>query len=288
MTAPRDPDLLIRAFLSEGETDLPDRAFDAVRRDIHRTRQRVVIGPWRQPNMSNVARVAIAAAAVLAVGLAWVNFGRSTPGPGAVPTPGPSASPSASVLASPQSSAIAAPRNGPLNPGTYRIAAGVPITFVLPAGWQGVEGLAVIKHGDPPRTAFASGQVNNIYVDACTDHKLKTPPVGPTVDDLATAIATQRSISARPPTDVTVDGYSGKMVEVTVPGDLTKCSNGEFWLWGSVEGERFTKSPNEVDRIWILDVNGKRATFVTAVQPSASVAERNELQAIVDSIQIEP
>jgi hypothetical protein len=70
MTAPRNPDDLIRAFLGEGETDLPDRAFDAVRADIHQTRQRVVIGPWREPDMSTFARVAIAAIAVLTVGLA--------------------------------------------------------------------------------------------------------------------------------------------------------------------------------------------------------------------------
>ena len=35
MTAPRTPDDMIQAFLGEGQTELPDRAFDAVRRDIH-------------------------------------------------------------------------------------------------------------------------------------------------------------------------------------------------------------------------------------------------------------
>src|SRR5439155_6926508 len=75
MTAPRDADRLIQTFLSKGETDLPDRAFEAIRRDIHRTRQRVVLGPWREPDMSTIARVAIAAAAVVAIGLASLNFG---------------------------------------------------------------------------------------------------------------------------------------------------------------------------------------------------------------------
>ena len=69
MTAPRDPDDLIQAFLDEGLTELPDRAFDAVRAEIHHTRQRVVIGPWREPKMSIFARVAIALVAVVAVGL---------------------------------------------------------------------------------------------------------------------------------------------------------------------------------------------------------------------------
>ena len=48
MTA-RRPDELIDAFLEEGRDDLPDRVFDAVRGEIHRTRQRVVIGPWTGP-----------------------------------------------------------------------------------------------------------------------------------------------------------------------------------------------------------------------------------------------
>ena len=65
MTAPHDD--LIRAFIAEGREELPDRAFDAVRGEIHRTRQRVVIGPWREPQMSNLAKVALAAAAVIAV-----------------------------------------------------------------------------------------------------------------------------------------------------------------------------------------------------------------------------
>ena len=47
MTAPRDPDRLIRAFIDEGMTELPDRAYDAVRSHIDQTHQRVVIGPWR-------------------------------------------------------------------------------------------------------------------------------------------------------------------------------------------------------------------------------------------------
>ena len=64
MTSMHDPDRLIRAFLDEGQTELPARTYDAVRDHIERTRQRVVIGPWREPDMSNIARIAVAAAAV--------------------------------------------------------------------------------------------------------------------------------------------------------------------------------------------------------------------------------
>ena len=102
MTLRRDPDFLIRAFLAEGQTELPDRAFDAVRLEIHGTRQRVVIGPWRDLRMSNLARIAIGAAAVVLVAVVAFNLTRpGVSGPGA-PSPSPSAvsSPSASPSAS--------------------------------------------------------------------------------------------------------------------------------------------------------------------------------------------
>ncbi|HET9346117.1 MAG TPA: hypothetical protein VFO05_10455, partial [Candidatus Limnocylindrales bacterium] len=66
MTVTRDPDRIIRAFLDLGTDELPERVYDAVRSDIDRTRQRVVIGPWRTPHMNAFAKLAIAAAAVVA------------------------------------------------------------------------------------------------------------------------------------------------------------------------------------------------------------------------------
>ena len=48
MTTPRDPDRLIAPSSPKGPERLPDRSYDTVRGDIDRTRQRVVIGPWRE------------------------------------------------------------------------------------------------------------------------------------------------------------------------------------------------------------------------------------------------
>jgi pimeloyl-ACP methyl ester carboxylesterase len=44
MTEPRAPGRLIRAFLAEGRSELPDRTYDAARASFDRTHQRVVIG----------------------------------------------------------------------------------------------------------------------------------------------------------------------------------------------------------------------------------------------------
>ncbi len=67
MTASRDPDRLIHAFLLEGEEQLQDQVYDAVRAEIEQKRQRVVIGPWRMPTMNKFVTIGLGAAAVVAV-----------------------------------------------------------------------------------------------------------------------------------------------------------------------------------------------------------------------------
>ncbi|MET1232573.1 MAG: hypothetical protein ABWY52_06960, partial [Candidatus Limnocylindrales bacterium] len=102
MNAPRDPDLLIRAFLEEGRSELPDRAYDAVRDQIDHTRQRAVVGAWREPQMTNFAKVAIAAAAVLVVAVIGIlllpGFGGGLGGPGPTTTPSPTSAQTAAIL----------------------------------------------------------------------------------------------------------------------------------------------------------------------------------------------
>jgi hypothetical protein len=105
MSAPRDPDRLIRAFLREGEEDLQDRVYDAVRAEIEHKRQRVVIGLWRMPIMNRFLTIGAAAVAVLVVVFIGSQlFGSRTNvggGANATPTPQPtSPTPVAVTLAS--------------------------------------------------------------------------------------------------------------------------------------------------------------------------------------------
>ena len=74
MTAPRDPEARIAAFFEASQPELPDRAFDAVRRDIHRTRQHVAIGPWRQPTSFAGFGFVGAATAVLVAAMVFINL----------------------------------------------------------------------------------------------------------------------------------------------------------------------------------------------------------------------
>jgi hypothetical protein len=124
MTAPRDRDARIEAFFDTSQPDLPDRTFDAVRRDIHRTRQLVVLGPLRGPDPIVGARFAAVAVVVLAVGIGLLNL-RPVVGPGgSAPTPTVVPSPTVSP------SATASP-SGP----TVFTSPLYGYTVTVPAGW---------------------------------------------------------------------------------------------------------------------------------------------------------
>ena len=127
MTAPRDPDARIAAFFEATQPELPDRAFDAVRRDIHRTRQLWAIGALREPIAFPGAGFFAAAAAVVAIAIVLVNLG-PIGGPGGVPTPAPTATAAATPAISPS------PAASPSGPTVFTSPLyGYGVT--VPAGW---------------------------------------------------------------------------------------------------------------------------------------------------------
>jgi hypothetical protein len=102
MNTNRDPVRLIHDFLLEGEEQLHDRVFDAVRAGIETKRQGAYIGPWRISTMNRFLAIAAAAAAVLVVVVIGSQvFGYLTnvgEGDDATPTPQPTATtPTAAV-----------------------------------------------------------------------------------------------------------------------------------------------------------------------------------------------
>src|SRR6476469_825596 len=105
MNARRDPDRLIHAFLMEGQTELADQVYDAVRSSVERKRQRVVFGPWRTPFMNKLIPIGLGAVAVVMVALVGARLlgGPAAAGPGAASTASPSAA--ASPTASPSGAA---------------------------------------------------------------------------------------------------------------------------------------------------------------------------------------
>jgi hypothetical protein len=148
--------------------------------------------------------------------------------------------------------------------------------------------------------------VTNLVRHGCRDHSWADPPVGPSVDDLATALADLAPFRVTsPPKDVTIFGYSGKYLELTVPdlpvegdpGDdrrFTGCVDGKLKSWvGAIDTEPgdayygYT-GPGFREELWILDVDGTRLVIATERSPGSPRKDVAELSAIMESIQIEP
>ena len=155
MTPPRDPDQLIRTFLQEGSEQLHDQIYDAVRAEIDRKRQRVVIGPWRMPTLNKLVPIGLGTAAVVVALLVTIQLIRTpaNSGVGGAPSATPSPSTATPSVAQPSASIGAG-----LPVGTrYQLIAegGVRGSVTIPAaGWTGEGGILVKDDtADPPQGA---------------------------------------------------------------------------------------------------------------------------------------
>ena len=115
----------------------------------------------------------------------------------------------------------------PLEPGTYVTADPflVRVTFTVPAGWEGNIGgpYVVVLDRASGQGAVAFSIFDKVYADPCHfDKGLLNPLPGPTVDDLATALASLPGLDATTPTDVTVGGYQGKQLTLTAPASFDR------------------------------------------------------------------
>ena len=129
MTAPRDPDRLIDAFLREGQTELPDYVYNEMRTEIEHTGQRTVFGPWRNSFVNRFVAVAAVAGVVVLAAVIGLQFGGPLvggPGPGTSPSAPASVEPSAEMSSQPSVEPSVEPSTGVEPPFTCDL----PITLV--------------------------------------------------------------------------------------------------------------------------------------------------------------
>jgi len=289
----RDDDFIgqLEGYLDEyeGSTPLPDEVRDAIRAELPSTQQRPAWWPaWRFPDMNNVLRLSLAAAAVVVAAFLGYNYlvAPNVGGPGlGDPTPSPSPSPTPAAL-----------RDGDLEAGTYAISPflspnnAIQFTVTVPEGWIGAGPGVVPATGStgPDGMGMSLGlKVNGLYSDPCNDN-LGDPDiaVGSTVDDLVTALASQPMYEATAPTDVVVDGYAGKRMDLQLPSDIdfASCQGGQYWVW---DAGPYAQGPGNRWHLWVLDIDGFTAVVLTEDFESTSAEDQAELQALVDSLQID-
>ena len=196
-------------------------------------------------------------------------------------------------------SAAASPRElppgeGDLTAGSYSLADfPVEITFDIPpveppATWfacspSPVEQAVCHESAAEQFVAITFQIVDNVVAE-CADQEtaeLLDPPVGPSVDDLVTAISSLDGYEATAPVDVTVSGFQGK--EFT----LTAVQHGCGATWATAD--RVTgMGAGESNLLRILDVDGVRVVIAGAYHAETPEADVATVEQVMDSVQIEP
>ena len=130
---------------------------------------------WRYP--------AVAAAAIVVVGIGAIAFAVSNTNAdgdeGVSQAPGSTAAPTTSS----PTATVAPPTEAELVPGTD-----LTVSYTLPDGWEADDSPERVALGGEFSTVVFWPDVDNVYADGC-EHTLLDPPLGPTVDDLATVWA---------------------------------------------------------------------------------------------------
>jgi hypothetical protein len=165
--------------------------------------------------------------------------------------------------------------------------------------WTLYKGFAVTSSSGGGFRGLSVWDVGKVARNSCHSIGHLYDP-GPTVDDLVAALEAQSMSHATKPTDVTLAGYPGKYLQWSVPKDWVVTGDSDFagcdfqpnghrdfvsWLGAGGEGERWQQMAGQVDRFWILNVNGQRLVVDASYSPDTTQAQRDEEDRVVQSIQ---
>lgn len=260
MTASRDSDRLIHHFLLEGEERLQDQVYDAVCAKIEQRRQRVVIGPWRLPEMNRIVTIGLGAAAVVvAVFVGAQLFGSPSGGLG---VDAPSIQSQDEVVFE-----VALHYYTTTGGGVARVPEPTRIHAQLPDGWVSTEtGITNEPEGPDAPIAVSFWTVDAVFTDPCDpdDSDRADPPMMQTLDFLAGAFTAWWSREAREnvwqpiPTrvvDSTVSGFRARYLEIRIPAtvDMDRCG-GRYVTWRNADNAERRHAPGDVSRLWIVEV----------------------------------
>jgi len=186
------------------------------------------------------------------------------------------------------------PAGTPLEPGTYAMPLIGPDSALrgvvdVPEGYFSA-GPYVIDdgHGTLVPDEFGDltfwADIDQVDPDPCKEGG--TADVGPTVRDLADALAAQKNRTTTRPVPVTLDGNKGLYLESRGSKDAAShCQDGQPTLWQSDTywEDSFGVDPGNVQRMWILDVDGQRVVALVNIFPGQT-ANPAEMAGIAESV----
>lgn len=279
-----DPELerVVRSWLQKEGHEDAERVLFTVLNQVDTTPQRPA--EWlarRFPIMNNkTVRYGIAAVAILVIAVVGANL---LPGTNLGSPPTPTAT--AVSTATPAPSTLAVPFGTPLDPGRYALSDQFPIhlTFEIEDSWNACSESGTEQNLCRPDSGISFVIVENVVADPCDpEDRGLDPAVGPSVDDLVTAISNLEGLDATAPIDVTVSGFSGKEFELIAPVEAP-CDGFGTWLTAT----RTTgMGLGEFNLVQIIDVGGQRVLIAASYDPG-SAAYDAEVRRILESVQIE-
>lgn len=215
------------------------------------------------------------------------------------PTPSQLATPSATLPAASASSSV---EPSPATRVTSRVVGGGTYpgySVAIPAAdWSVLDGRFVVRTGGPV-IGMSVWDVGQVPKDPC--HWRSTlADSGESVADLVAALVAQTSRKATDPKPVTLAGHSGQYLEWSVPSDAVVTGDADFagcdaqgdhqdfvsWM-GNGFGERNQQVAGQVDRLWVLDVNGQRLLVDATYAPDTTAAARDQLARLVESLRFD-
>lgn len=304
MDAGPDVTRIVRSWLRTDEHESADRILAIVLDQLDTTRQRRSWWPARRiDEMNTFTKLAIAATAVVVLAVVGINLLPGGGGTVGAPAASPSSSPTASPSPSPSPTTVSVfPPAGELAVGAHAfVRGGIPFSLSLPTtGWVGDGKYWISKDESGASDQQVSLLIwdpdpEGAYADPCK-HALQSPPAGPSVSDLATAVSTVPGTDVKEISTVVVGGHQAKHVVLTVREDA-KCAAGDggFYLWydqgpGSdcapdVACARYATALGDRIHVWIVEVGGKRLFLEAETRKDASPEVERQIQQIVDSIQ---
>ena len=187
---------------------------------------------------------------------------------------------------------------GDVEPGRYfHEIDGYRYTFTVPeSGWTFDAAAGGLSQGDDDTELaifWPGGDMPELYRRACESTGTEFDP-GPSVDDLANALASLEDFESTAPADVTVSGYEGKRVALTVPMDADVDPQPTPTPQAATEANTASRVAAGIRRparpttcgSWILTESARPSSSRTlrALRPTSL----HQLEAMVASLEIEP
>ena len=289
---------VVGEWLDEGRTALPGHVLEAVLQQLPAKPQR---RPWRPARrISSVFAFAgqtIATATVVAAAIIGFNV---------LQAPDPSSTGGAPPVVASLSPTPATVPSGPLDPGRYAWPwGGGEVSFAVGDGWSGTANGIASHPGTPgefglgPFLPGTPTEVTHVYDDACGAPG-RLVPVGPTVDDLVTALENQGGTEVVK-TGIPRDRANG--VNWQVEGwrvdirersglDRSECrhgAEGPLQIWAdAAETSWFALAPGSRGVVYVFDLDGRRLVFAGGLGPEATEQAAMELDDIVWSLDFGP